>query len=312
MRLSVRLGASEKAEVLRILQRKVASNLYITETSGTRASGEYHVGASVTEILDDAKALQRTVRYVKLDDVASYKYRLSRTRLLLEGPSRRGVAQRANAHYRRIVHRSQDLLLPSLYGRLVRIPDVRLAMSPLRTILLMLNQENGVRPSMFVSARKGAAKVKNYFTLLSDLRVVQLEDGNYVPGPFMRKLSVEASEEELYSRILASALEKRFEYIREVLKWTMMVPFLEWSNAYYFPAYEAGSLLRLRDDDYFGHYYRLYRRPRNKAEVLAQATKVKDAGVLLRDETFWTGDEEIFDEFSKQSDQHQLLPSSAN
>ena len=106
MRLSVRLGASEKAEVLRILQRKVASNLYITETSGTRASGEYHVGASVTEILDDAKALQRTVRYVKLDDVASYKYRLSRTRLLLEGPSRRGVAQRANAHYRRIVHRS--------------------------------------------------------------------------------------------------------------------------------------------------------------------------------------------------------------
>jgi hypothetical protein len=160
---------------------------------------------------------------------------------------------------------------------------------------------------MFVGHKKPATKVRNYFTLLRDLDIIRAEGDNYVAGPKMRKVSVEESEEELYSRILAFVLEQRFDYIREVLKWTMMVPFLEWSNAYYFPAYEAGTLLRWKDDDYFGHYHRLYSRPKSDIEILAQTTKVRDAEVVLQQGDFWVGDEEIFEEFSKQSDREHLL-----
>jgi len=270
------------------------------------------MGASVAEILDDAKELTRTVRHIRLNDVAVYRYNIKKNRLVIDGPSRQTVARKTAAQYRRIVQRSQDLLLPSLYGRLVKIPDVRLAMSPLRTILLMLDRNNEIQPSALVSPRKSIGKVTNYFTLLKDLNVIEAEDGHFVPGPLMKQLAVESSEEELYSRILAVVLERRFEYIREVLKWTMMVPFLEWSNAYYFPAYEARSLLKLKDDDYFGHYQRLYGRTRKESEIISQATKIKDAGVLLRDEIFWTGDEKIFEEFSKQSDENRLIPSAAD
>ena len=295
-----------EAALLRTLHRRVASNLYLEED---RPPGEYRVGACVTEILDDAKLPRRTVRYVKLDNVATYRFRMKRGRVVIQGPGRRDVATRAGTAYRRIVQKSQDLLLPSLYGRLVSIPDVRLAMSPLRVILMMLERRNEVRPEMFITPKKSAAKVQNYFTLLEDLRIIKRENHHYVQGTELRRISLDESEEAFYSRILGSVLERRFEYIREVLKWTMMVPFLEWSNAYYFPAYEARALLRWKDEDYFGCYHRLYGRPRNEAETVSQTTKVKDARVVLRDAGFWVGDDEIFEEFSKQSDRQQLLES---
>jgi hypothetical protein len=309
MKLNVRISTTTEATFLRALHREVGSSLYFRESPAQKQPGEFMVGACVMEILDDAKSSKRTVRYVRLDDVALYRCRIKRGRLVIDGPSRRDVSRKATASYSRIIQRSQDLLLSSLYQRLVAIDDVRLAMNPLRTILLMLEKSGAVRSDMFTSARRSPAKVQNYFTLLQDLEIIKRENGDFVPGPVMKRLSLEDSEVDLYSRIIAFVLERRFDYIREVLKWTMMIPFLEWSNAYYFPAYEADTMLRWRDEDYFGHYNRLYRRPRTQAEVVSQTAKVRDAGVVLREGGYWVGDDEIFEEFSKHSDRENLLVS---
>lgn len=309
MQLRARITGNPEEAVLRTLHRSVASNLYVSGVSEHKVGKEYHVGACVTEILDDAREAHRTVRYIRLDNVATYRCRTSRRTMTIEGPPRRLVSQRAESSYRRIVQKSQDLLLPSLYERLVGITDVALAMSPLRTILELVNRDNQVRPNQFITPRKSAAKVQNYFTILADLKIIQTEDGHYVPGPAMRRVPLDEPDARLYARILGSVLEQRFDYVREVLKWTMMVPFLEWSNAYYFPAYQASSLLRWTDNDWHGYYDGLYGRTKSDAEIVSQTSKLREAGIIVRDNRFWTGDEEIFDEFSKQSDRQQLLPS---
>ena len=123
----------------------------------------------------------------------------------------------------------------------------------------------------------------------------------------MKLLEGQNESEELYAAILGEVLQKRLKYLREVLHWTMLGPYLQWSNAYYFPAYEAQRLIKTERQDLINVYQRLYRAG-YEIDQMFQLRKILNAGILFeKSRRYIEGDQTIFDEFSATANKEKIL-----
>lgn len=275
-----------------------------------RDTSEASIGLQVQEAIIDHGEIGSTIRTINIDNIASFKWKYKHGRVKLKGPSRTQIGMRAKERYSAIVDRSQQLLLPSLYPKLVHVSEVDLAMAPLRKILLMLERDKSVshRDLGRRFAKDEGMKARRYFSLLCDLGFVKEEGGRYVPGQSMSELRGDVKPPVLYERILAEVIQKRSKYLKEVLHWTMMVASLRWSNAYYFPAYEAGHLVKMADEELGDNYKKLYGVKHERATELDQIQKIINTDVLVREEEKYVrGQEEIFESYSRSADEADIL-----
>ncbi|MEE9601535.1 MAG: hypothetical protein V3W22_07560, partial [Thermoplasmata archaeon] len=102
-------------------------------------------------------------------------------------------------------------------------------------------------------------------------------------------------------------IRQRSKYLQEVLHWTMMVPYLRWSNSYYLPAYQAGHLLRLERDELNRFYQRYYRYTHRKVRVISQLQRTVDSGALRREKPFYLGDPSVLEEYFTQAEREGIL-----
>lgn len=201
------------------------------------------------------------VKNVRVSLKLDYELSKSGTRFLIDGPPVAAFRKELRMSVRSIGDVSQRALLPNLFRKLVEVPAVLGVMNPLRAILLTLRDDGTVAPSADFLAHYDPAKVKRYFGLLSDLDFVQSEGEQYVPGPGMMRLGQnEADSAGLISRVLGEALRRSYTYMTEVLGWKLMVPYLRWSNAYYWKALEADRLPVLDKDSWSRSHLQLYGR----------------------------------------------------
>jgi hypothetical protein len=294
--------------ILHFVRRNFSPYAYLSSID--RDASEARIGLQIQEAIIDHGEIGSTIRTLNIDNVGLFKWRYMHGRMKLHGPSRRQVAMRANERYSAIVDRSQQLLLPSLYTKLVHVPEVEIAMTPLRKILMMLEKEKSVshRDLGRRFTKDEGAKAKRYFSLLCDLDFVKEEKGRFVPGQSMSELRIDVRPPILYERILAEVIQKRSKYLKEVLHWTMMVASLRWSNAYYFPAYEAGHLIKMADEELGDNYKKFYGIKHEQATELDQIQKIIDNEVLVREEEKYVrGREEIFTSYSRSADEAAIL-----
>ena len=214
---------------------------YAYVSSFDRNNSKAGLGIQIQQIVPDQSEQGPTMKFYELDDVVTCKWRRTRKGLRISGVTSSSFAHQVQTQYRRILLRSQNALLPSLYKRLVQIPTVRHAMSPLERIITAIHIESRAAPEDIFEPRRIPSAMR-YFALLDDLDMIKQEDGYYVGGPRMKHLEGE-NQTGLYSAILGEALEKRSKYMKEVLRWSMLGPYLQWSNAYYFPAFQAERLV---------------------------------------------------------------------
>lgn len=281
-------------KLLGSMRRNVSPYVYATEISSSRLS----VGLMIQDVITDQGNDEATIKFIPLDSIGTYERTSRKTR----GPSKREFTKRAKDRYASIIYGSQTALLPSLYMKLVRVPEVSLSMTPLRKILRYIEDEGAMRFQQLEEIYP-PEKSQKYLTLLSDLDYVALEDGAYVPGKEMSRLHAANVEPPvLFESILADVIQQRPKYLQDVLHWTMMVPYLRWSNAYYLPAYEAGKAIKLDRVDLIGNYRRFYRVKSNILSEVNQISNIVDSEALHRESGFYVGDEEILQRFSQEAE----------
>jgi hypothetical protein len=302
-------AADPSRQVLLFARRNVSPYAYLSSVD--RESSSASIGIQIQEAIIDHGEIGSTLRTVDLDNVGSFKWGASRRGgFRFRGPSRTEIAKRTRELYLTIIERSQQVLLPSLYTRLVHVPEVNMAMSPLRKILIFLEKNGSISPTDLgrrLSGEEGD-KGRRYFALLADLDFLKKEENKYVPGSGMSKLAADEVEPpELYERILSDVIEKRSKYLQDVLHLTMMVPFLRWSNAYYFPSYEAGHLVEMENGELVNNYRRFYRTKHEPMTEMNQIQRILDIKVLSMKGDYFAGEPGIFESYSSNADKEAIL-----
>ncbi|MCX6659151.1 MAG: hypothetical protein NTX81_02040 [Candidatus Bathyarchaeota archaeon] len=303
------LATDPSRQALLYARRNISPYVYLSSVD--RESSTANIGILIQEGIIDHGEEGSTLRTVNLNNVGCFKWeRTQRRSYRFVGPTRREFARHVRELYFSIIDRSQQLLLPYLYKRLVYVPEVNMAMIPLRKILIFLEKNGSVSPIDLGRRLAGGEgdRARRYFTVLEDLGFVKREKDKYVPGGEVAKLkAAEVQPPELYERILADVIEKRSKFLQEVLHLTMMVPFLRWSNAYYFPSYEAGHLVEMENEELVSNYRRFYQRKHEPMTEMNQIQRIVDIKVLSMKDTCFTGMPEIFNNYVTDADNAAIL-----
>jgi hypothetical protein len=287
-----------RESVLQYVWGHVSQHLVLNHSEGRR----YSFDLDKRESIRNAKSGQYSVVPLHLDLKLEYKAEPKKGGLRITGPSFSEALRSAEAKYRAVAESSQSALLPSLYDRLVKVPSVSLTMSPLRTILVQLDEEGSVTPeTAFHHRLPSQEKVERYFGLLRDLGYIRKHDSQYVHGKEFESLRrQELHSTAIFQRILGDVISKKSSYLTRVLHWSMMVPYLRWSNAYYFRSLEVGELTPL-DRSAFSDSYRGLYQSQAKGNELSQMTHLVDAEVVRKEDRFYMGEPAIFEAFLTQA-----------
>jgi hypothetical protein len=301
---SERLSAeTNKNQVTRYVWSHVSPHLVLAASTAGRYAFDLMKEEVVPNERDDSYSLSQV--YLKLG--VEYKYK-GGPKARVTGPSARTVQRMAADRYHLLAAASQRVLLPSLYDRLVKIDAVSLTMSPLRTILVQLDEDGQVTPqSAFRRKLPPREKIDRYFKLLEDLEYIKKSDSHYVPGTNFQKLATKkVHSPEIFGSILSDVISLKSDYLTNVLHWTMMVPYLRWSNAYYFKSLEAGQLTPLDRTTYVDSYSMLYGTGARGNE-LSQLTHLMDASILHKEDSYYIGEQSVFQSFNEHARRDEEL-----
>ncbi|MDG7012273.1 MAG: hypothetical protein JRN17_04200 [Nitrososphaerota archaeon] len=313
----MRLTETEKLQskqLLTYLRRRYSPYLYFSEydPSSSRAV----LGIEIQEfVLDHKDKNDSEIRFIELDDIASIKWSRNKKDFRITDMNRNEFVRRVNDRYMTMTEHSQQALLPTLYTRLVRIPQVDMNMSPLRNILTAIEEDGFVLPNALGKKYEMFEQVRNYFTLLRDLHYIKEERGQFVAGPEMKNLQANEIEPPLlYETILGEVLRKQAGYLQDVLHWTMITPYLRWCNAYYYPAFMAGHLVKAEQNELVQNYKRFYGGGYQESVVeTGQIQRIVHVEILSKEGRYYEGHQTIFEEFSGNAKQDAvLLPAMQN
>jgi len=208
----------------------------------------------------------------------------------------------ARGAYRRLASSAESALLPDLFERLVHVSVVEVAMGPLQSILTDLSADGRVDVTKSRRRYRSGSNFDAYLGLLTELGYAAKEEGLLVPGPAFRAAREQRSEE--YAAVhwmMGDILRQRGTYMREVLHWNMMLPYLRWTNAYYWRALEANSLPLMSLKGLQESYSGIYGTPTH-GHPTTQVMRLANAQVFHRQsQGQYEGDPEIFGPYSQRA-----------
>lgn len=268
------------------------------EVSAGRRVDDYErlfsVHAKQLDVIRDAVKGRVIYSRRRIPNVASLTARATPKGWLVYGPTRRDVLKDLGSRSSATVASSERTLLNVAYDRLINIHVVQMALSPIRNILVILDDYGQFEMKDLMRTGKPERQAKNYLTVLAHLGYLKEQDSLIVRGPRFPKGSSNRKPKEVYDSILAEVLDQDYHFLNQVLRLTQMIGYLRWSNAYYFTAFLADHKIRLPLADFdqkHQHYYPSSHR--SLFERRGQMQRVLDSDVLVQRDHSVEGDPDI-------------------
>ena len=287
---------SGEPELFGLLRWHLGTNLEFKRT----AASEYRCDVSVWDLIDDVSGRGRT-RRLSLPVDLLYKVRRGGQGATVSGPGRVEVNHAVVEVYRSLGQQSQTALLPQLFERLTRIPAIHQVMTPLRAFVLELGDNGSIRPSDRSFRRYDEAKARRYLSVLQNLNYVKAEGDAYVPGARLEAAKTQyGAGADIVPKILADSIAKASDFMVDVLGWRLMVPYIRWSNAYYWKALEIEDLPTLSKDSWTQSHQLLYGQPTH-GNPRTQIDDMVREKIVSYDGRGFTGMPEVFDPYKRQA-----------
>ncbi len=198
---------------------------------------------------------------------------------VVEGPNLVELRRAFTAKCRELGVRSQKALLPDIFVKLSKVAQVRQVMGPLHTALATIRMQNELDPRLLATRKREQVKWKTYLAFLEQTGYVRRVGTKFESGKSFEAILSTVSGPQAIPRALGELLYENFTYMTSVLRWGMMVPYLRWTNAYYWRALEARGLPALDWQTMSATYGLLYGPPTH-GSPLSQAQSLLEAGIL--------------------------------
>lgn len=284
------------ADLFGFLRWNLGSNVSITRTRSSKLQCDV-VG---TDVIEDVSGVPSS-RKVSLRLGLEYSLSRKAGATMVSGPGRIALHRAVTEKYRSLGQNSENALLPQLFQNLTRIPAIHQVMTPLRAFVLELSEVGSVRPTDRSFKRYDPKKAKQYLSILQDLGYVKLEGDRYVPaGPLTTSGTSYGESAQIVPMILADSIRKASGYMVGVLGWRLMVPYLRWSNAYYWKALEAERLPTLSKAAWTESHVMLYGSPTH-GNPRTQMDDMVRGEIVSFDGRGFTGVDEVFQPYRRQA-----------
>jgi hypothetical protein len=284
------------------LKSRMGRGLYVaSKTKAGKDNYKYKIGNSFPDIIDDLKTSKRTVRFHNFRTLFIADVRMAKGgKVIVSLPDRNTIADDMGRRLESIAIRSECALLETVYDRIVDIASVRLAMTPIKEIIVSIHRNNELDFKEFAQKRN-KSQARRYVEFLAGLDYVKRENGKLLPGKKMKESAELKSlgDRELYQKFLSEILAKGYGYIQDYLHLTQIVPYLRVSNSYFLPSHASGDLLHLSEDEIRKHYRFYYQKSKPKIKIRGQVNEVVEAEIFEREGDYIVGNKDIWNQYSK-------------
>lgn len=244
---------------------------------------------------------ESTSRHINLRLNLEYDQTRRGVNTVISGPGRVGLHRAVVDKYRSLGLKSQEALLPELFGNLTKIPAIHQVMTPLRAFVLELSDLGSIRLSDKSFRRYDPRKARQYVSILEQLGYVKSDGDAFVPTGRLAKGETSYGEgADVVPQILADALRQASSYMVDVLGWRLMVPYLRWSNAYYWKALEANRLPRLSKEVWTESHVQLYGSPTH-GNPRTQLDDMVSAKIVSYNGSGFEGTPEVFEPYRQKA-----------
>ena len=297
-------AARSDRSVQEFLRWNVARNIVIKKSE----ADEWSCFLETQDTVDDARTGDGIPKKVIIDTGLIYRYMRKGEQGVIEGPGLRELVSHGRSAYRNVAQAAENALLPDLFEKLVRVSVVEVSMGPLQSILTDLATLKHVETTKGGRAYRSRSNLSAYLELLSDLEYAKREGSILVPGAaFERALKIRPDEDSAVHWMMGDILRQRGTYMREVLHWSMMVPYLRWTNAYYWRALEADRLPLMNQAALEASYSNIYGRPTH-GHPTTQVMRLARAEVFHKIAgNQYEGDREIFEPYAQRASEQPAI-----
>jgi hypothetical protein len=250
--------------------------------------------------VEDRENGRVTIRSLSIPLDVEINLRKRNSRYFIEGPGLRELKRNARLRYHALGLATEKALQPDIYTRLARVPLVATVMGPLQSVLSGLRMDREVTPRDVASSKSGVPRVENVIRFLVDVDYARQSGELVSPGPKFAKAEREYGQSgDFIFRVMGDLLYHYHGHMTDAFGWRMMVPYLRWSGAYYWKAYEAGRLPVLNRPDWATSYANLYG-GRTHGSVYSQIQSLLMARVVDQRKEGYIGVEEVYEPFAKK------------
>lgn len=258
------------------------------------------------------------VKFVDFSDLAVVKLaKEEKDKYRVYYPSRDSIDKKNKEKYMSIVSSAERTLLNATYTKYVKIPLVQTALTTIKSILITLEEDTYIDPSIYPKRERG--KLLRYLSFLEDLGYVRKERNRYIEANKLIVIKGEFAnrypdKEEFFNVLLADILRVGYPYMKKYLRLLQIVPYLRIATAYYLPSYQFDELLyisKTKFAQFIARYlYSFYNvrtaayRGKPDIRLKEQIHDVINCEILIEEDGNIVGDKEIFENFSRS------LPSS--
>ena len=283
------------------LKLRLGRGFFISDkTSIRKGQLKYRIGNYFPDIVHDCKTNKRIIKFHRVDGVFVADVRSTRSgKVIVRTPDRDQIASEMEKKLESITLRSENALLNAVYSRIVEIPSVQMAMTPIKEIIMSVHTDGELSVREFSSGR-GKQKASRYIEFLAGLEYITRDNGRLLPGENLKKHEENIQEEdsELYRTVLSDILGRGYSYVRDYLHLTQIIPYLRVSNSYFLPSHVFGELLFLSEEEIRKHYMFYYQKSRPLIKVKRHINDVIEARILNREEDYVVGNEDIWRQYT--------------
>lgn len=298
--------------IARLVRGKWSSDFVIGRTRSTsQYEQEVLIDANRVDLIQDAATGKRVFAREVVPSIAKFVITTKPKRWLVTGSTRQEAFEKLRLQTSQLLRKSERALLGAAHTRMVRIPVVQMALSPIRNILVYLEELGSLPLGELQRTRKSPQQITNYVTLLQQIGYVKRENGTLVPGREFPRGTSDQTSTDVFDTMLARVMEESYQFLQQVLKLTQMVGYLRWSNSYYLTAFSAQHRVNLpipvweeRHDGYYPSSHR------SALDKIGQLQRVLDSGIVVKQGPGVEGDPEITDRFFELAREHFAIRSS--
>lgn len=300
--------SASPAGVLSYIRWTLAPNMALTDTKPNGLECSY---VARDEIWDRATD-HVTIRPIQVPlGLVVTQVRKGRS-VELTGPNVTQFRRAVRLKMREIGAQSQKALLPDIFEKLSHVAQVRQTMGPLHTALTQIRMTSELDPAKLVTRKREQQKWGTYLRFLEEADYIRKSGATFVSGPAFDSVMKKRADASAIPTALGQLLYSHYSYMTEVLGWHMMVPYLRWTNAYYWRAFEAGKLPSLDWDAWSSTYGSLYGK-QTHGSPLSQAQSLIEAGIIReRGPKVFVGIDEVFRPYQEKAEKNEFLHSVLN